>query len=151
MARLSLGREEAFKRKLDSSATRGPEEGKPRLTQFLLKEEVSRGVRMTSRRRSFPAQSEPHLETVRSPSRPRSLSNTVLATAVGYGVLLLAYDVKADAEYLQSSAESNEAPFFQRVQKGPFGFSNLDRILFGAFVLMAFELLQFAVQGSGSE
>ena len=74
-------------------------------------------------------------------SRPRSLSAPIAATAVGYGVLLLAYHVKADAEYLESS---EEAPFLQRVQKGPFGFSNLDLLLFGAFVLMAFELLQFA-------
>lgn len=85
------------------------------------------------------------METV---SRPRTTSAPLTAAAIAYGVLMLAYHVQADAGY---SAESNEAPFFQRVQDGPFGFSNVDRILFGAFILMAFELLQIAVSGSGSK
>jgi hypothetical protein len=79
------------------------------------------------------------------------VSAPLAATAVVYGVLLLAYHVKADENYMATFAEDGEAPFHQRVQDGPFGFSNVDLILFGAFVLMAFELLQFLVQGSGSE
>ena len=101
---------------------------------------------MTSTRRQQ-AQAEPN-----NAGRPRTVTAPLAATAVAYGVLMLAYHVQADAEYLAKNAgESNEAPFFQRVQDGPFGFSTLDKVLFGAFVLMAFELLQFAVHGSGSE
>jgi hypothetical protein len=70
-----------------------------------------------------------------------------IITAFTYGVMLLAYHVKADAVYSDSN---DAAPFHQRVQTGPFGLSNVDLILFGAFILLAFETLQFLVQGSGS-
>jgi hypothetical protein len=74
-----------------------------------------------------------------------------VVTAFSYGLLLLVYHVKADAGFEGTYGDSSDAaPFHQRVQTGPFGLSNVDLILFGAFILLAFETLQFLVQGSGS-
>ena len=64
-----------------------------------------------------------------------------------FGVLMLAFHVKADAADLDGS----DTPlFFERIQEGSSGLSNVDLIFFGAFFLLAFELLQFLVEGSGS-
>lgn len=68
-----------------------------------------------------------------------------IATAITYGILLLAFHVMADA----TDVETETPPFVQRVQEGPFGLSHVDLILFGSFILLAFELLQFLVAGSG--
>lgn len=65
----------------------------------------------------------------------------VALMAVFNGVLLLAYHVNAGPE--------EEPPFIERVQQRPFGMSNVDLMLFGAFILLAFEVLNFLVQGSG--
>lgn len=73
----------------------------------------------------------------------RQLSMPVGLMAVFNGVLLLAYHVNAGPE--------EEPPFIERVQQRPFGMSNVDLMLFGAFILLAFEVLNFLVQGSGSE
>ena len=77
-------------------------------------------------------------------------STPFIATAITYSVLMLAFHVKADPEYTDSGNYA-EAPFVKRVQEGPFGLSNMDLILFGSFIMLAFELLQVLVAGSGSE
>ncbi|CAB9504525.1 Methylsterol monooxygenase 1 [Seminavis robusta] len=77
-------------------------------------------------------------QSANNDSRPSPLR--FLGTALAFSVLLLAFHVKADTEVPQ---------FHQRVQASPFEFSTLDFILFGAFILLAFELLQFLVQNSG--
>lgn len=95
---------------------------------------------------------------IRSPSSSaeggRSRSNSLaatrfptpfVATTLAFGVLLLAFHVRAD-----SQLTDNDDTFLERVQEGPFGLSNEDLILFGAFILLAFELLQFLVHGSGN-
>lgn len=78
-----------------------------------------------------------------------SFSRTPLvATATVFGVLLLAFHVKADASELRGSGKPL---FFDRVKEGPLGLNKTDLILFGAVFLLAFELLQFLVEGSGSK
>ena len=78
-----------------------------------------------------------------------SFSRTPLvATATVFGVLMLAFHVKADTSNLQGSGEPL---FFDRVKEGPLGLTNADLIFFGAIFLLAFELLQFLVEGSGSK
>lgn len=70
----------------------------------------------------------------------------LVTTAVAFGVLMLAFHVKADA----AVDGGDTAPLFlERVQEGPSGLINIDLILFGAIFLLAFELLQFLVEGSG--
>ena len=91
-----------------------------------------------------------HFQSYAPPSAIPSATPVVL-TALTYAWLLLAYHVKADADFVATYGESTDAPpFHQRVQTGPFGLSNVDLILFGAFIFLAFETLQFLVQGSGS-
>ena len=78
-----------------------------------------------------------------------SFSRTPLvATATVFGILMLAFHVKADASDLHGSGEPL---FFDRVKEGPLGLTNADLILFGGIFLLAFELLQFLVEGSGSK
>lgn len=78
-----------------------------------------------------------------------SFSRTPLvATATVFGVLMLAFHVKADASELRGSGKPI---FFDRVKEGPLGLTKTDLILFGAVFLLAFELLQFLVEGSGSK
>ena len=79
--------------------------------------------------------------------RQKAMHSTAhLLTAFANGVLMLAYHVHADV-----ISETGEAPFIERVQEGPFGFSNLDWILLVAFTLVGFEVLQFAVSNGGSK
>ena len=78
-----------------------------------------------------------------------SFSRTPLvATATIFGVLMLVFHVKADALDLHGS---DKPLFFDRLKMGPAGLSKADLILFGAVFLLAFELLQFLVEGSGSK
>ena len=78
-----------------------------------------------------------------------SFSRTPLvATATIFGVLMLVFHVKADASDLHGG---DEPLFFDRLKMGPTGLSKADLILFGAVFLLAFELLQFLVEGSGSK
>ena len=78
-----------------------------------------------------------------------SFSRTPLvATATAFGVLMLAFHVRADTSDLHGS---NNPLFFDRLKEGPLGLTKADLILFGAIFLLAFELLQFLVEGSGSE
>lgn len=64
--------------------------------------------------------------------------------ALVYAVLMLAYHVRAD-----TATYNEEPPFIVRVQEGPFGLSKMDLLLFGCFLLLAFEVLQLFVSGSG--
>jgi hypothetical protein len=72
----------------------------------------------------------------------------VVASAIGYGVLMLAFHVHAVE---MAGEDRNESVVFERVQARPFGMSDFDLILFSAFVLLGMELLQFLVAGSGSK
>lgn len=107
---------------------------------------------MTDWRRK-PTAAEDFGRPFRNPASLAATPSTIpfIATAFTFGLLLLAYHVKADAGFEGTYGDSSDAaPFHQRVQTGPFGLSNVDLILFGAFILLAFETLQFLVQGSGS-
>jgi len=86
--------------------------------------------------------------SLRSGSHQHS-PNPLVATAMVYGVLLLAFHVQADGSVTDDMNIQQATGFFDRLKKGPANLSQIDLILFGAFFLLAFELLQFLVEGSG--
>lgn len=70
-----------------------------------------------------------------------------------YSVLMLGYHVKADRNLSiadESRAYGNSyLSFWDRVRFGPDAFTTLDKILFGALILMAFEFLDFVSKNFG--
>jgi len=68
-------------------------------------------------------------------------------TMVMYGILMVAHHVQADRN---ESFLANESPLcthyvsaWDRVKAGPNALTTLDKILFGALILLAFELLDY--------
>jgi hypothetical protein len=76
---------------------------------------------------------------------------------VVYSVCMLSYHVKAEADRNQSDSDesrgratfSSGSSFWDRVQLGPNALETLDKILFGALILMAFELLDYISKNFG--
>jgi hypothetical protein len=69
-----------------------------------------------------------------------------------YSVLMLGYHVKADRN--RSNADESRratfsSSFWDRVQLGPSALETLDKILFAAMILMAFELLDYISKNFG--
>jgi hypothetical protein len=60
-------------------------------------------------------------------------------------VFLLGYHVHADTE------DVSEATLWDRFQQGPDAVNGLDKVLFGVLILLAFELLDFLTNHSGSK
>lgn len=60
-------------------------------------------------------------------------------------VFLLGFHVHADTEDL------SEATLWDRLQQGPDALNALDKVLFGVLILLAFELLDYITNHSGSK
>jgi hypothetical protein len=64
---------------------------------------------------------------------------------VANAVFLLGYHVHADTD------DFSEATLWDRLQQGPDAVNALDKVLFGVLILLAFELLDFLTNHSGSK
>jgi hypothetical protein len=62
-------------------------------------------------------------------------------------ILLLGFHVHADTETLSEGAST----LWDRLQEGPEALNGLDKVLFGVLILLAFELLDFITNHSGSK
>jgi hypothetical protein len=68
-------------------------------------------------------------------------------TFVAYTVFLLGVHVHLDREKLSEHAST----LWDRLQEGPEALNGLDKVLFGVLILLAFELLDFITNHSGSK
>lgn len=82
------------------------------------------------------------MESQRGPQWMRLAPPVVM---VVYGVLMVAHHVKADRNQSFADETSMTKPItlLDRVQGGPNALTTLDKILFGALILLAFELLDY--------
>ena len=78
-------------------------------------------------------------------SSPRVARTASVATFLVNAWALLAYHVYAAPEETESST------FWDRIQQGPQGLNTLDKVLVGALVTLAFELLDYSCKHSGSK
>jgi hypothetical protein len=62
-------------------------------------------------------------------------------------VFLLGFHVHADTEKLSEGTST----LWDRLQQGPEALNALDKVLFGVLILLAFELLDFITNHSGSK